>query len=255
MEILHFGGATNPLLGVREEPRGTPRRTSVLICQSWGMEYMRAYRGVAQLTRQLADQGFETLRFDYTGTGDSHGSDTDVSLERWIADVQAAAHELALLSGNERLCIVGLRLGGLIAAHSVAKGVRAHALALWDAPPSGAAWLEQTRQLEGQYYARKNRYRTAAAQIAASSDELIGMAFPHSFGDSLSTLSLPAAPAPKSVAEWTSADETPVPGLSAQERLELPDAAHWLDPMWLATPWTPVSSIQRIVEMCKRWLP
>ena len=112
MQAQFFGRSERPLFGVRHGAQGAARDTAVLICPSWGLEALRSQRGLRQLAQALAAQGYEVLRFDYSGTGDSHGDGRQARLEYWLQDLDTAARELRDSSGRDRLCIVGMRIGG-----------------------------------------------------------------------------------------------------------------------------------------------
>lgn len=253
MEALYFGGSTRGLFGLRFEPRTAPRNTGVLICSSWGMEYMRSYRGVSLLARQLSERGFETLRFDYSGCGDSSGDVGAGSVDQWITDIGLAARELIDLSGCTRVCVLGLRLGGLLALHAADRGLRVDDFALWDPPLSGEGWLRDSRQLESSYYRAKNRYRARDNQLAPNEDELFGTTLPRGQAATLAGLGLPAVNASRPLCEMLSKDQAPVLPTGAT-RLDLPEPAHWNDHNWLTTPWTPTLSIRAITEHFATWL-
>ena len=93
MEPLYFGPRRR-LFGLRSEAQGEPRRTAIVVCHSWGVEYMRSYRALYLLAQQLAMRGFDTLRFDYSGTGDSADGERGITLAQWIEDIRCAAREL-----------------------------------------------------------------------------------------------------------------------------------------------------------------
>lgn len=85
-------------------------------------------------SRALARAGIASLRFDFFGSGESDGAFRDASLETEMADAQDAAAFLRCEGriDPERLGIVGLSLGGAVAA-LVAQPVSARALVLWSA--------------------------------------------------------------------------------------------------------------------------
>ena len=58
-----------------------PRRGTVLLCGPFGVERERAYMTLVQWARTLASRGFEVMRFDYRGHGESTGSFEDMTLE------------------------------------------------------------------------------------------------------------------------------------------------------------------------------
>lgn len=253
MEPLYFGGTARGLFGLRFEPRTTPRNTGILICSSWGMEYMRSYRGLSLLARQLSERGFETLRFDYSCTGDSIGDASEGSVDQWIADIGLAARELSDLSGCTRLCILGLRLGALLALHAADRGLRVDDFALWDPPGSGESWLQDSHQLESGYYQAKNRYRSRNNQLATSREELFGLPLPSAQAAVLARLATPVVKSARPPCAMLSTDQT-TGMVETATRLALPEPAHWRDPDWLTTPWTPTASIRAITEHFATWL-
>ena len=86
----------------------------MLLCNPFGEEASRAHRTFRVLATQLERAGYATLRFDYSGTGDSLGESTPPTLDAWLADIGAAAEHLRAASGAQRLAIIGLRLGGAV---------------------------------------------------------------------------------------------------------------------------------------------
>ncbi len=242
MEPIYFG-PRGRLFGLRSEAMGKPRRTAVLICHSWGVEYMRSYRALYLLAQQLAARGFETLRFDYSGTGDSADPADGMTLDCWIEDIRCAARELRELSGADRVCLLGLRLGGLLALRAATEGLRADATALWDLPESGLHWISELQELDRLHYARKNRYLPAALRLAPLPGELLGCPWPAPLDKAVATLS-PTAPTTTQLINLRS-DDLPAARLPGEE-IRLPDAAHWKDVNWLTRPWIPAGT-QKVI--------
>ena len=88
----------------------------VVLCPAFGHENMIAHRGWRRLAEQLAARGFSVLRFDYPGTGDSAGSETDPDrLAAWRASIADAVRHLRQTTGTGSVILVGLRLGGTLA--------------------------------------------------------------------------------------------------------------------------------------------
>ena len=243
MEPLYFGPGGR-LFGLRSEPIGPARKTAILICHSWGVEYMRSYRALFLLAQQLGARGFETLRFDYSGTGDSAETTEDATLDRWVDDIRCAADELRALSGADHICLLGLRLGALLALRAASEGVQAEAAALWDAPESGRRWVGDLQQLDRLHYAHKNRYLPPKLALQPLPGEILGRRWPEELDASVSPLT---PQAPHSIAQLVhlrSADaiEMTLDG----EAIKLPDPAHWDDVSWITRPWIPAST-QRVI--------
>jgi pimeloyl-ACP methyl ester carboxylesterase len=86
---------------------------------------------------RLAADGYPTMRFDLYGHGDSEGEFEDATFGTWIANTRDAARELARISGCERIALVGLRTGALVAA--AVAGKLPPPVATHEARPSGEA--------------------------------------------------------------------------------------------------------------------
>ena len=121
----------------------------MLLCNPFGEEAARAHRVYRVLGMQLARAGFAALRFDYAGTGDSHGDGADATVDEWIGDVEQAADQLRGASGASRIAVIGLRFGATLAVLASARdALRPRHLLLWDPVVDGAAYL---RELAGQH--------------------------------------------------------------------------------------------------------
>lgn len=138
-----FGPAGHRLYGTYHPAVGRGRGgLAAVICNPWGAEALRAHRSLRVLAETLARSRFHVMRFDYFGTGDSDGGLTDGSVERWIDDISLASAELRALCGASRVVLVGLRLGGALAALAAQRDSSVGGLVLWDPVCSGSAWLE-----------------------------------------------------------------------------------------------------------------
>ncbi len=140
MTAFFFGTAEEQLFGYYHSPRGVGSG-AVLFCPSWGSEYQYAHRSLRVASRRLAELGFHAMRFDYSGTGDSWGSETDADMSRWIGDTAMAIDELKAMSGRSRVDLVGLRLGASVAAATATGRRDVRRLVLWDPVVDGKEWV------------------------------------------------------------------------------------------------------------------
>ena len=117
---------------------------SVLLCNPFGQEAIRAHRVFKVLADQLALRGVPTLRFDYHGTGDSPGDELDGDLIHWAEDVLSAHRQLESLAKTSESIWIGLRLGALLAALAWPKAQpKVGSLILWEPVADGRAYLEE----------------------------------------------------------------------------------------------------------------
>jgi len=93
-----------------------------------------AGEGVFERTaRQLAENGYASLRIDFRGSGDSDGAWEDTTFSGQIADAVAAIDWLSAQDGvdGDAISVLGWSQGGLVAAHAVAARPDVDAAILW----------------------------------------------------------------------------------------------------------------------------
>jgi pimeloyl-ACP methyl ester carboxylesterase len=158
---LWFGPSERPLFGWLHLPADRVARGGVVLCQPLGIEAICVYFSYRVLADRLADLGLVVLRFDYDGTGDSSGLETDPDrLEAWLSSVQAASAYLAD-TGVGAVGLVGIRMGGLFAASEASRRGGVDALVLWDPCLSGRAFLREQRFLRSLIVERNDKSESA----------------------------------------------------------------------------------------------
>ena len=146
MNPFFFGDSASPLYGVYHPPTASPKKDEgILLCAPFGQEYMRSHRAFRQLALLLNKRGYPVLRFDYKGTGDSSGEPDDASIKRWIDDILLATEELKHSAQVEKVSLVGLRLGGLLATSASTKLDAVESLILWDCIVSGKRYIDELK--------------------------------------------------------------------------------------------------------------
>jgi alpha-beta hydrolase superfamily lysophospholipase len=122
-------------------------RGGVVLCQPLGIEAICVYFSYRMLADRLARRGLAVLRFDYDGTGDSSGAETDPDrVACWLASTTAATQFMAD-SGVGAVGMVGIRMGALFAGVEAARRGGVDALVLWDPCVSGRSFLREQRFL------------------------------------------------------------------------------------------------------------
>jgi dienelactone hydrolase len=118
----------------------------VVVCQPFGYEAICAHRGMRAFAEAIAAAGMPALRFDYLGTGDSAEIDPEADqLQVWTQDVLAAAEELRLRTGVRHVCLLGFRLGALLATLAATQSNTVSALAVASPIVSGRRYLRELR--------------------------------------------------------------------------------------------------------------
>jgi dipeptidyl aminopeptidase/acylaminoacyl peptidase len=96
---------------------------------------VEAHRLFVKMARALAKVGMVVLRFDFRGCGDSAGEFSQMTISREIEDARAALKFLRARPEVEknRIGILGLSMGGLVAAMMLGERPEIRAAALWAA--------------------------------------------------------------------------------------------------------------------------
>jgi uncharacterized protein len=110
------------------------------------------HRMFVQLAEALAQNGMIALRFDLYGRGDSEGDSVDMTWEGDVQDAQAALNWLAGQPGvdSERLAVLGMSWGGLLAGTVAGRSKKVKASILWSAAPvEHLPWSPQLTMIDG----------------------------------------------------------------------------------------------------------
>lgn len=101
--VINSGEAQ--LMGILHKP-STPLKTAVLIVVGGPQYRVGSHRQFVQLSRALAKANIASLRFDYTGMGDSEGDKK--SFDEINEDIKAACDHMCAQLGIESIVIWGL---------------------------------------------------------------------------------------------------------------------------------------------------
>lgn len=145
-------GTSAPLAGVLSEPAADSGLPGVVLLNSGILHHAGASRIHVQLARALAAAGFPSLRFDFSGIGDSEvRRDTLPFRESAVAESRDAMDYLARMRGVDRFILIGLCSGADMGYHVSVADERVVGLAQLD------AWAYRTRGWYVRHYGRRAR--------------------------------------------------------------------------------------------------
>lgn len=157
---ISFENAGQTLYGFLHAPEGAGPHPAVALLHGFGGNHMEPRAIFTRTARRLASSGIAALRFDFRGSGDSEGEFRDASIESEVSDARAGLRFLAEQSevDADRLGLVGLSLGGMIAACTAGDSPEVRALVLWSPVAhlgelfATEATEERARELLGEGY-------------------------------------------------------------------------------------------------------
>lgn len=147
-QAAYFDAAGQSFFGWYHDAPDAPARDLVaVVCGPIGSEYTRSHRSLRHLADRLSRAGIPALRFDYHGTGNSPGTDLDPGrVEAWLGTIAAACAHARKISGRSRVCLLGVRLGGTLAALA-SREIAPDLLVLWNAPAKGKAYVRELQAI------------------------------------------------------------------------------------------------------------
>jgi exosortase A-associated hydrolase 2 len=119
------------LFAVLHEPKGPARDEAFVFCHPLAEEKLWTHRAFVTFARQLAHNGHWVLRADLTGSGDSDGDFSDVSVTSAITDIRRMVDEVRRRSRAPRVSLLGLRFGATLASLAAERNGDIDRLVLW----------------------------------------------------------------------------------------------------------------------------
>jgi exosortase A-associated hydrolase 2 len=125
-----------------------PASRAIVMCHPLAEEKLWAHRVFVSFARDLSVAGFDVLRFDFRGEGDSDRDFEQTDLETRIEDATRAidaVHEMNPFITE--ITLLGLRLGANVAAATAARRSDVDRLVLWDPVVDGSAYIQNVLRL------------------------------------------------------------------------------------------------------------
>lgn len=157
--FFEAAAAGQRLFGVLHAPTGPASGRTFVFCHPLTEEKLWTHRVFTSFARSLAAAGHSVLRYDARGNGDSDGEFSDVSLTTLRADARSAIVEAVRRTGVQRVTLLGLRAGAVVAslaAEDVPDLVER--LILWAPLTDGGRYMQELLRinLSGQMAAHKD---------------------------------------------------------------------------------------------------
>jgi len=129
-----FVSGGEQLCGMLHLPARIPA-PGIIMCHGFTGHKAETHRLFVKAARDLASHGLVALRFDFRGSGDSGGDFREMTVSREIEDAGAALDYLVSRTEvkADRVGVLGLSLGGCVAACLAGRDARVKALVLWAA--------------------------------------------------------------------------------------------------------------------------
>jgi alpha-beta hydrolase superfamily lysophospholipase len=203
-EPLYFPSGDHKLFGWLHCPAATsPAKVGLVICKPFGYEGLCTHRSVRTFAENAAKNGVPALRFDYLGCGDSADIDPDEDqITAWVEDILAAVAELQRRTGVEHVCLLGIRLGALLATLAATRSTGIKGLLLVAPVIRGKRYLRELRtarlaaQLDSDPHRTIHREANTEAKTPGSM-EFSGYAMSAASIDTLSKIDLTKLPTPQ----------------------------------------------------------
>jgi alpha-beta hydrolase superfamily lysophospholipase len=247
-EPLYFPSGERKLFGwLHARSDGPPASMGLVICKPFGFEAMSAHLSIRTFAESAADIGVPTLRFDYSGAGDSEDLPPAADQwDAWLQDILAAIDELRRRTGVHRICLLGFRLGATLATIVAARSPNVRALIAVAPIINGRRYLKELRTFERA--AALSTHAAEAAQMPSREADLAGAGHMEVSGfflnartmSALQAVDLLALPAP------------PISDALIIDRDDLPGAQTWGELLAAATIRTQYRALPGFVPMMMR---
>jgi len=148
LSIRRCGSPSRPTVGIVQTPTADHHTAAkALLVRPIGMEATRSASMLRVLSERLARSGVEVLRFDYHGTGDSPGEESEQSLSGWVQDIVDAHNSLQDTSAACPTHWFAMGLGANMALQAALRSSPApRHLILWEPVVAGSHYIDSLLQ-------------------------------------------------------------------------------------------------------------
>jgi len=132
---FYFHNHNQLIAGTLHFPDGPGPHPGVIFCHGFTGHKSEAHFLFVKASRALAGRGMASLRFDFRGSGESEGEFVEMTPSAEISDARCALRAFAGEAevDERRLGVIGLSLGGLVAACTAGREPMIKSVVLWSA--------------------------------------------------------------------------------------------------------------------------
>ena len=137
-EPVDFKNGSVTLRGVLHSA-GDARQNGVgvIFLHGWSGCRLGPHRMFVKTARRLAERGYDCLRFDFGGRGESDAGSRDATIKSMIADTKSAQRFLTERRAVQKTVLLGICSGGKVAIGAAADEPGVDGLVLWSAEAMG----------------------------------------------------------------------------------------------------------------------
>ena len=163
----------------------SPKPWGLLLVNPLPLEQNRCSFFYRNLQLNSMAKNIPSMRFDYTGSGDSTGSIEDTNIDSWIRDTELCCDEFKKALNLESIYLLGIRIGGTIAS-IVASQHPSITSILIDPVYSGEEYVRNLDSLQRQLLSNP----LEAPFEKHTQNEIMGFPFPPKLRESIISLNL-----------------------------------------------------------------
>lgn len=124
----------------------------ILFLHGWGTYRIGPHQIFVHAARHFQKLGYSSLRFDFSGRGESEGDYHSMSLIDMIQDVKAAVTSLESRLDVEEIILVGMCSGGEVAVAAAQFSEKIKKVILWSSPFLARQFLDKQDNSERKHY-------------------------------------------------------------------------------------------------------
>ena len=155
-----FGNEGQQIAGTLHLPNGVGPHPGVVLCHGFTGMRLEAHFLFVKTSRALEQAGIASLRFDFRGSGESEGEFRDMTVEGEVSDALKAVDVLCAVPevDERRVGVLGLSLGGFVAACVTGLEKRVKSTVLWSAVANMSEAMERRLDAEQRLLLEEHGY-------------------------------------------------------------------------------------------------